>query len=137
MPYEEAEMVIKANELLLGNVEYDFKSKREIGTVLRQSPPVYMGKPRLGVKAGSSQDDRRRYKVRAGELIDLWVAGNPAAKPKEGEAFEEEEDTVYSNPRERKIREIDQYDKKLKNKLKPTTPKKETPKNKPTTESGN
>lgn len=92
MPLDEAEFVIKGHNLQIGNINYDFNSSREIGTVLRQIPPVYVGKVRQGVKSGSSGDDRERNKVREGDIIDLWVAGNPAARPqRDGEEESEAE----------------------------------------------
>jgi eukaryotic-like serine/threonine-protein kinase len=97
---EEAELVLKGSELVLGTINYDFKSRRELGTVVRQTPTVFVGKARQGVRAGSAQDDRDRNKVRAGDIIDLWVAGNPAAKPlKEGE--NEDDDLDPKSRRER------------------------------------
>lgn len=91
MPLDEAEFVIKGHELIRGDIRYDYSSNREIGTVLRQNPSTYIGKVKEGIKPGSSQDNRKKRMVRAGELVDLVVAGNPAAKPGEGEEITEEE----------------------------------------------
>lgn len=101
LPYDEALFVIEGHKLILGNVKYDMKSKRELGTVIRQTPPVYLGKLRKGVKAGSLADDRERNVAKAGEIIDLWVSGNPAADPDEDWEEEEEEELDEEEQRRR------------------------------------
>ncbi len=91
MPLDEAEFVIKGHELVRGNIRYDYTSNREIGTVLSQNPSTHIGKVKEGVKSGSNQDARKKRLVRAGELVDLVVAGNPAAKPGDDEEISDEE----------------------------------------------
>ncbi|GAB4397801.1 MAG: hypothetical protein OHK0053_15090 [Microscillaceae bacterium] len=118
LPLDEAEFVIKGHELILGTINYDYNSKREIGTVIKQSPPVYIGRAKTGVKPGSPMDDRERNMIRAGEIIDLWVAGNPAARP--GDAVEEEmseeerryRDSINRNINERRYEDFEKYRKK-------------------------
>lgn len=113
MPLDEAEILLQGSDLVVGTINYIYKSSREIGTVLRQNPPVYVGKRRRGVKEGSMMDDRERNKVRAGEIIDLWVAGNPAAKP-QNDSEEEEEDSLLTNINQRYEKDIKSYQDKHK-----------------------
>lgn len=93
MPLDEAEQLLKGYELLLGNITYVYNSNKALGTVIRQNPSVFIGKKKDGVKKGSAGDVRGRTTVRAGELVDLWVVGNPAPKAKK-EGEEEEEDPL-------------------------------------------
>jgi beta-lactam-binding protein with PASTA domain len=91
MPLDEAEFVIKGHELIRGNIRYDYNSSREIGTVLSQNPLSYIGKVKDDVKPGSNQDARKKRLVRAGEIVDLVVAGNPAARPEDEAKLTDEE----------------------------------------------
>ncbi|NJO02689.1 MAG: PASTA domain-containing protein, partial [Bacteroidia bacterium] len=92
LPLDEAEFVIKGHDLVIGNKTYVYNSNQEIGTVIRQSPAVFIGKLKDGIQSGSLQDNRVRNKIRAGEVIDLWISGNPAADPMaEEEELDEEE----------------------------------------------
>lgn len=99
MTLDEAEFVIKGQELVLGTVQFVYDSPREIGTVIRQSPKPFIGKVRKGVKPGTAMDDREANMIRSGEIIDLWVVGNPAASPLE------EIDEADLSPAERKRRD--------------------------------
>lgn len=72
---EEAEEVANAHELSI-HKSYDYKSKRPLGTVLWQNPPTHVGVARTG-----ASDERERNKLRAGDIIDVRIAGNPSAKP--------------------------------------------------------
>jgi beta-lactam-binding protein with PASTA domain len=133
---EEAELVLKGSDLVLGTVNYDFRSRRELGTVVNQNPKPFIGRLAQGVRAGSVADDRERYKVRAGDIVDIWVAGNPAARPlREGEEEEEDaatrrlKDSMERNVNERDIEHYNQYLKKRKGldkKDQPTPKPKET-----------
>ncbi len=110
---EEAQMVLESYDLLIGNIIYDNHSNREIGTVLKQSPDVKQGKVRKGVAAYSPGDDRPNTMIRAGEMIDIWVAGNPAPNP------ELDQDTLYDefdNINIRKGKDIENIEKRKKKK---------------------
>ena len=74
---EEGAAIIKGSELFIGVIQYDFNSSKEVGTILRQTPSPYFGRLKPGVKAGSAQDERKRQMILAGQVIDLWVAGDP------------------------------------------------------------
>ncbi len=50
-----------------------YNSDKELGTVVRQNPPVFIGKKKDGVKKGSPMDARSRTMVHV---------GNPAPKAK-------------------------------------------------------
>lgn len=131
---DEAELLLKGSELILGTVQYNFKSSQEIGTVLRQNPRPYLGTIKPGVEAGSVMDDRERAMIRAGEVVDLWVAGNPAARPEDAEEeLSEEEirrrDSLDQNINIRNAEEFDRYrKKKLGTEEKKPTKKPENPK---------
>ena len=129
MPLDEAEFVIKGHGLQIGSINYDYNSSREVGTVLRQVPPVRIGKIRDGVKPNSSMDEREKSKVREGDLIDLWVSGNPAAKPLSDEEAEKERKLRDSLDAPSNIRS-GEYFKEYLNKKKGTVPKpqQQTPK---------
>lgn len=116
MPLDEAEELLKGYDLLLGNITYVYNSKRELGTVIRQNPAVFIGKKKKGIKKGSPLDDRRRALVRAGELVDLWVVGNPAPKAKKAGKDDEKDPLEYLDTINiRKADEIKNYkDRKLK-----------------------
>jgi len=98
LPLDEAELIIKGSELLIGIVTYDYNSREEIGTVLRQTPSIRAGKVKKGVEPFSPADDRPINMIRAGEVVDLWVSGNPAPPPRTDEDEEDkEEDEQYDN----------------------------------------
>ena len=115
---DEAELIIKGSELYVGVIKYDFNSSREIGTVLKQTPTPYFGRLKKGVKAGSAMDNRERQMTRAGQVMDLWVAGNPAARPEDAEEEEltEEErrrrDSLNQNINIRNAQDFERYRKK-------------------------
>ncbi len=73
---EEARTLIEGNELVIGNVIYDYKSNAPLGTVFRQEPELYVGKVRRNGKP------REKKAVRAGDIIDIWVSGNEGGKEK-------------------------------------------------------
>ncbi|MDI9862468.1 MULTISPECIES: PASTA domain-containing protein [Bacteroidota] len=58
-PLDEAIIIISGSGLQKGTVIYDPDSTEPAGTVIRQNPACEDGK------------------IKAGEMIDLWVAGNP------------------------------------------------------------
>ncbi len=116
MPLDEAEFVIKGHELVRGTITYNYNSNREIGTVISQNPPVYIGRTKEGVKPGSTMDNRKKSMVRAGEIIDLVVSGNPAARPEDEEKMTPEErrrrDSLEQNYNVRRQEEIEKIRKK-------------------------
>jgi beta-lactam-binding protein with PASTA domain len=59
-PYDEAVIIISGSGLQKGTVIYDAESTEPAGKVIRQTPACDEGN-----------------KLHAGEMIDLWVAGNP------------------------------------------------------------
>ena len=128
MPLDEAEQLLKGYELLVGNITYVYSSKRELGTVIRQNPAVFIGKKRKGVKKGGPMDDRKRALVRAGELVDLWVVGNPAPKAKKNAGKDDEKDPLeyLDTINIRKYDEIKNYKKRKLDKDKKDDPKKNT-----------
>ena len=100
---EEAEDVLKGYDLDLGVVNTDYESEEPFGTIVRQNPAVYIeldddeefDEDGRVVKKKKKEDDddkkksnskkkkkKRRdkkapkNKIRAGELIDVWVSGN-------------------------------------------------------------
>lgn len=124
---DEAEMVVKGSDLVLGSVLYDYNSDKEIGTVVRQFPDSRAGRVKKGAKIFGPEDDRPEIKVRAGQPVDIWVAGNPAPKPKkkvepkkkkvmkDGKEVEVEvEDEEYDNINIRNMDEIKEMVKKKK-----------------------
>ncbi len=129
MPLDEAEFVVKAQDLVLGNIQYVFNSSHEIGTVVKQSPPPYLGRLKKGVEQGSVMDNRERNEIRAGEIIDLWVVGNPAAEPLEEEELTEEEkrirDSLNTPLNIRRKEDLERYQDKQLGKEKKPKPKKE------------
>ena len=128
---EEAEEVAKAHEVTLSK-HYDYKSKREVGTVIWQNPPTHIGTVRRGVRSGSYTDERERNKIRAGDIIDIRVSGNPAAKPmtdKEREEYERQQDSLQHNINHRLGKDMDKHYDRWKEEDK-NNPK-ETPKNTP------
>jgi len=94
MPLDEAEQLLKGYELLVGNITYVYNSKRKLGTVIRQNPMVFVGERGKGVKKGSPMDNQKRTLVRAGELVDLWVVGDPAPKAKKNAGKDDEKDPL-------------------------------------------
>lgn len=76
MTLEEAEMVAKGQDLIIEK-NYDYNSNAPLGTITRQSPTYYVAGNRV-------KDVRSREvnKVRPGEMIDVWVAGNEGGRPK-------------------------------------------------------
>ena len=69
---EEAEAVIHASELEVGVIKYIFDQEEPLGTVIRQYPVA-----RKEIVAGKLQNAQ----IKVGELVDLWVVGNPEAAP--------------------------------------------------------
>jgi beta-lactam-binding protein with PASTA domain len=57
---DEAQLVIKGSGLQIGTIIYDVNATEPQGTVFKQNPNCDEG-----------------AKIRAGEMVDLWVAGNP------------------------------------------------------------
>ncbi len=57
---EEAELIIKGSGLERGSIIYDGNSTEPAGTIIRQNPESGDG-----------------AKLKGGEVIDLWIAGNP------------------------------------------------------------
>ena len=63
MPLGDAEVILKGSDLQLGHIEYDSQSTEAPGIVIKQNPPSL-----------------ESNKIRMGEAVDLWVAGdNPAS----------------------------------------------------------
>lgn len=121
IPLDEAEFIIKGHNLYVGNIRYVYNSTREIGTVLKQVPDTHIGKVKKGVRSGSKMDDRERNKIRAGEIIDLWVAGNADARPEEEELTAEEQrirDSLERNINERSRQDLERILKKEEEKKK-------------------
>ena len=58
--YDEAQIVIKGSGLQIGTVIYDPTSTEPAGTIIKQNPECQNGN-----------------KVHSGDMVDLWVAGNP------------------------------------------------------------
>lgn len=113
MPLDEAEQLLKGYDLLLGNITYVYNSDKELGTVVRLNPPVFIGKKKDGVKKGSPLDARSRTMVHAGELVDLWVVGNPAPKAKKDGDKKEDDPLKYLDTINiRKADEIKNYKKR-------------------------
>jgi eukaryotic-like serine/threonine-protein kinase len=73
---EEARTLIEGNELVIGNIIYDYKSNAPLGTVTKQFPELYVGR---GNKKGKALE---KNTIRAGEFIDIWVSGNEGGKIK-------------------------------------------------------
>ncbi len=132
---EEAEEVANAHELSL-HKSYDYKSRRPLGSVLWQNPPTHVGVMRAG-----KGDDREKNKLRAGDVIDIRIAGNPSAKPmdeKEMYEYERKKDSMERSNNHRTAKDMkkhyNQWNKDRKEKEeeeKKKTPKKddkETPK---------
>ncbi len=69
---EEAEFVLKALSLE-PLVQYVFQNEAELGAVLQQNPPPFRWK----------NGKKETTLVKAGEVIEIWVAGNPAPAPEE------------------------------------------------------
>lgn len=112
---EEAEEVAKAHDITI-HKRYDYKSRRELGTVIWQNPPTHIGTVRNGTKPGGGYEERERNKIRAGDLMDIRIAGNPAAKPmtdKEREEYEKQKDSDR-NINHKTGKELDDYYKKWK-----------------------
>jgi|GEM_PF-272007 len=127
---EEAEEVAKAHEISL-HKQYDHRSKRELGTVVWQNPPTHIGTVRKGGKTGV-YEERERNKIRSGDLMDIKIAGNPAAKPmtdEEREAYERNRDSLERNVNNRTGKELEEYYKKWSKEDKKN--EKEKPKDKP------
>lgn len=121
LPLDEAEFVLTGSQLHLGEINYVYNSSQEIGTVIRQTPKPYFGTLEKGVKKGSQFDKRQRSQIHAGEIIDLWVVGNPAAKPQEeidesnlSEEEQRELDSLRRNINQRSPEEIEEILKKRK-----------------------
>ncbi len=133
---EEAEEVAKAHEITL-HKQYDYKSRRELGTVTWQNPPTHIGTVRRGKGAGGNgYEERERNKIRAGDLMDIRIAGNPAAKPMTDEErylYEQKKDSLERNINMRTGKDLNKryknWEEENKNK-KPTDKKDKTDKSK-------
>ncbi len=88
---EEARTLIEGNELVIGNIIYDYKSNAPLGTITKQFPEVYVGKVRRNGKA------REINMIRAGEFMDIWVSGNEGGKEKPNIDREEDSITALKN----------------------------------------
>jgi len=69
---EDAEFVLKALGLE-PLVQYVFREDADLGTVLQQQPPAFRWK----------EGKKEATLVKAGEIIEIWVAGNPAPAPED------------------------------------------------------
>lgn len=103
---DEAEMVIKGHELTMGEIIYDYNSDKEIGTIIRQNPPVWAGADR----DDADQSLRIRNIIRAGEIIDLWVSGNPTPKPRPEDEEDEYEIIIDEDGNEVRRKKRKEYD---------------------------
>ncbi len=124
MQLDEAQLVLKGHNLVLDVINYNFNSRQEIGTVLSQSPKVYIGKLEPGIRPGGPMDNRLRMMVREGEVVALVVAGNPAAEPMdEEEILSEEEqrkkDSLNTNINIRDASDLERIRDKRRNQGKP------------------
>ena len=110
LPLDEVELILEGQDLTVGHITYVHNSDKELGTVIRQMPEPYIGILKKGVKAGSAQDARIRNQIRAGEIVDLWVVGNPAPAPEEedeeAKRRREIEDSLWKYRNTRKESEI-------------------------------
>jgi hypothetical protein len=46
--------------------------------VIWQNPPTHIGTTRRGKQSNSHIDTREQNKIRAGDVIDIRIAGNPS-----------------------------------------------------------
>lgn len=69
---EDAEFVLKALGLE-PLVQYVFREDADLGTVLQQQPAAFRWK----------NGKKETTLVKAGEIIEIWVAGNPAPAPED------------------------------------------------------
>lgn len=77
LPLEEAKLIIEGSDLNLGVIQYDYTSSKKPGTVLRQTPSTHLGRLKPNIEPGSAMDKRKLNMLYGGEIIDLWVAGDP------------------------------------------------------------
>jgi eukaryotic-like serine/threonine-protein kinase len=68
MALGDAEVILKGSDLQLGHIIYDSQSAEAPGTVIKQNPPSL-----------------ESNKIRMGELMDLWVAGQEPASGNDGD----------------------------------------------------
>ncbi|TAE69400.1 MAG: PASTA domain-containing protein [Bacteroidetes bacterium] len=76
MTLEEAETVAKGQDLIIEK-NYDYNSGATLGTIVRQTPTYYVAGNRV-----RDVQSREVNKVRPGQMIDVWIAGNSAGRPK-------------------------------------------------------
>ncbi len=94
MTKEDVVKALEPLELQMGSINFDTESDKPAGTVTRQNPPVYIeiedednpDKIKKLATAQNNEDDDVRIKkkkggpvhrnmVRAGEIVDIWIAG--------------------------------------------------------------
>ncbi len=76
MTLEEAETITKGQDLILEK-NYDYNSDAPLGTIVRQTPTYYVAGNRV-----KDVQSREVNKVRPGQMIDVWIAGNSAGRPR-------------------------------------------------------
>lgn len=72
MPLDEAEFALAGQGLQIGDVRYEQKTDKELGTVFRQMPAPGSGR-----------------QIRVGEVVDLWVVGFPPGTERTNENVDE------------------------------------------------
>jgi hypothetical protein len=71
---EEAETIANGQNLIIQK-NYDYKTDAPLGTITRQNPTYYVAGNRI-----KDVKSREVNKIKAGDIIDVWVAGNEGGR---------------------------------------------------------